>query len=202
MKNNKLQICGLALALAVFAIPATSTAASEGWYGRFEGGVAVTPNTSKNGSKLTYNSAGWDIGGALGYKYGPMRYEGEVAYQNTGYKSLNGVSNKSRTSVVDVMGNVYYDFDQINDTFVPYLGVGIGYAHLSNGVNVNNGTTTSNTDNRFAYQGIVGFNINLTENVAANIDYRYFGTSNAKNFSGNIFQNNIFNAGLTYYFGN
>lgn len=220
---KKLSLTAAALALTV-AVPMAASAASaapsqDGWYASVLGGLGFTPKINANGGSLKYKTPSWQIGAALGYKSGQLRYEGEFLYQDARMKSINtaavaipspGIGFNGDTDVYAGMANVYYDFDSMDGNLLPlnpYVGVGIGYAHVRNkatltvtlpGVTVVAPVATTN-DNVFAYQGIAGLNYNFDNTTSMQFDYRYFGTSSVKAF-GKRWTNHTLNLGLTMHF--
>lgn len=170
---------------------------------------------------LTYSVLG-NIGGQFGYRINQFRVEGEVLYNNNPYKHLNidGVNIPSSTSTAPaqqitigsktvtnpltfkgytntyaVMANGFYDVYIPNYTehLVPYLGLGLGYAHVENNlVILNDGSASesltnsqilpsqtgfSQFSNQFAGQVIVGMSYFLTDMTSFSFDYRYLSST-------------------------
>ncbi|MBO4285279.1 MAG: porin family protein [Alphaproteobacteria bacterium] len=83
------------------------------------------------------------------------------------------------TSVWSAMVNFYYDFNT-NTNFMPYVGAGLGYAHISAKSNVY-GTVLTNTldltekvsKGSFAWNVGVGASYGLTQNIFLDAGYRY-----------------------------
>ena len=204
--------------LACTMLPLAGLAAKpvDGWYlggfggvSDFPGNVSVTASDGATRSNANYK-LGYNFGGNLGYKSGPMRYELQISYLNAKTKSFNratvaqtGVS--GRTDVIPGLLNVYYDFDEeMGGDLIPYLGVGIGYAHIGTKLNSTgpSGTTTFKaTDNEFAYQGSLGINYNFDEQASVTLAYQYLGTTKSSKF-GKRFQAHSGTLGLVYRFDN
>ena len=201
LKNTKKHLKIAALVAAVAAIPLSASAdtLADGWYAQGQGGWALTPDVKAPGARIKYNrslSDAYSFAGALGYKSGPVRYALQYLYAMSDIKTIAGVTISGDTTVHAGMANVYYDFDQLNPNFSPYIGGGIGYARVDTSVV---GTGSNNT---FAFQGIAGVSYNVNSNLGLFADYRYFGTTKAKKALGNKrYQNNIFSIGLSYHFG-
>ena len=203
--KKKCLVSVLGLALSGASIAATPVS---GWYMAALGGVGYLPN---NVSILGVNGADYDTaynaGGALGYKSGPIRYEAEVIYMRGDAKAFNlaavaqtGVSGDSEATAA--MANIYYDFDDMSESFSPFIGLGIGYAHLSTTLNATGPTAVTTfkaSDNVFAYQGTVGMTYNFSENAAFTLAYSYLGTDKADNM-GKSFQAHLGTLGLLYRF--
>ncbi len=114
------------------------------------------------------------VGGmaALGWSYGNnWRTEAELQYRS------NDAKPSGDATVWNTMVNGYYDFNNIGlGRFAPYLGAGVGAAHVDFG-NVPAGTSTlDDKDWVFAYQGIAGVGYQLTDQLNLFADYRYLGS--------------------------
>ena len=136
LTKKRLSLSALAL---LGALPLTTMAAAplptEGMYVNGFGGFTWLPsNDAKTGATLTYknNFTSYNFGGALGYKSGPMRYEGQFIYLRGRHNKFAGTSVSGGTNVFAGMANVYFDFDMINFDIVPYVGAGIGYGYNIN----------------------------------------------------------------------
>jgi OOP family OmpA-OmpF porin len=117
-------------------------------------------------SEAEYDT-GWAAIGAVGYGFGNgLRLELELGYRDNDVDSVRGVTSASgSTNVWSAMVNALYDVPTgwvVN----PYIGAGIGYARVkADGITASPTVTVDDSDNVFAYQGIVGA-----------LDYRYFAT--------------------------
>ena len=184
----------------------------EGWYTSVFGGYAYLPhfiNTNHGGfNRNNVNTqAGYDVGGNLGFKSNPMRYEGELSYITAKINSfaLNYVPQTGVTGYNNValaMANVYCDLPGVTELLKPFLGVGIGYGWIQAQLNANGPTTVSRfsgANSTFAYQANAGLTYNFAENYALTINYRYVATTNVPEL-GQMFQAHIANAGATYRF--
>lgn len=184
----------------------------EGWYSSVFGGYTFLPNNinvTRNALFFdnTGYTAGYNVGGRVGYKSTPLRYEGEYTYINSSAKHFNVnnikrsvVSGDSQASVL--MANVYYDFPEIMPAIEPFLGVGLGFAWVeaslfSQGPVVPVSFKGSNSV--FAYQATAGFTYNFAENYAVNIAYRYIATQTVNDFN-SVFQAHLASVGAIYRF--
>jgi outer membrane protein OmpA-like peptidoglycan-associated protein len=202
---------------ALFAATATvalapAANAYEGLYGAIGAGLAYMGDDREINSvtsPLAFNSEadhdkGIGVYTALGYNYGNgWRTELEFNYRDNDARhwtsdvpDFSGFSGGTLTGSVSswaVMANIIRDLNVGSDSFVPYIGAGIGYASLESelvGVNpiAANGLSPLLVDDRdgnIAYQGIMGVAIGLAENVLLDISYRYFRTLNAQ-FDGTL----------------
>ena len=139
--------------------------------------------SQSDGTKGTAEyDTGFGITGALGYDFGMFRVEGEVGYRKTDYDKA-GASGQPKVNAGgdvtgwDLMVNGYLDI-KTETPFTPYVGVGIGGAFLdSSAVNAGGITIRSDDDTVFAYQAIAGVAYTFAEVWMAQLEYRFFGTS-------------------------
>lgn len=153
-------------------------------------------------AQLDYSFFG-DIGFQVGYRVNQFRVEGEVLVNNSPYNllTLDGVKYKKRqksatkpntsgisftgsTTTAGLMVNGLYDaysvFEQTN--FVPYLGVGVGYAGVQNSITLyNNGVLIPHADYSTrsgtpAAQGIIGAHYFMDDFTTFGLDFRYLST--------------------------
>jgi len=195
---------------ALFLITSVTNAAIpvDGWYSSLFGGYAYVPaNINTAGITNTGYKSGYDVGGSIGFKGTPMRYEGQLTYIDAGLKkfTLNSVERTGVSGNSDAflaMGNVYYDFNTTTPTLQPFLGVGIGYARVHAKLNSTGpfgATQYSGSNNVFAYQGTAGLTYNIAPNYAINAGYRYIATKHVRSL-GKSFQASLANLGVVYRF--
>ncbi len=219
---NRLRL-GLVLTAALAAAPgiafaqdAVVTNNNEGWYATLGGGLNMLTNSDIKGG--AYESTGkFHDGftglGAVGYSFGHFELEGELAARRNGVKDLtNPGGGTGHVWAESLMVNAIYDFLP-DRALSPYIGVGAGAAHVNySDVGGSSGALINDSDNVFAYQGIVGLRYNISSQWTADIDYRYFATANPDfNTNGNTvpatnsvrgqYRSNNFLVGLTYHFG-
>ena len=195
------------------ASAASGATAVDGWYTSVFGGYTYVPeNVSVTQGNLfidgpSYNG-GYNAGGRIGYQSNPLRYELEYTYLHADLKEfyINNIrqTNTSGNSLASmVMANVYYDFPDMVPCISPFLGLGIGYAHVESkleSVSPAFGTTYfKGTDNVFTYQASTGLTYNFAENYALNLSYRYAATDRADKL-GKVFQAHIGSLGVIYRF--
>lgn len=195
-----------------FYIASFAATPIDGLYASVLGGYTYTPsNINASYSNTVLNSIryqnGYDVGGNIGYKGNPMRYEGEITYlkANVARFYLSDILQTEPTGYdngVIGMLNVYYDVPKMNPTLQPFLGAGLGYGWIQAKLRAEGPTTITafNAENSsFAYQGMAGVTYNFSENYALNLWYRYLGTTHLSQF-GEIFQAQTVNASATYRF--
>ncbi len=122
--------------------------------------------------------AGYNVDGALGYKYKMFRIEGEIAYRQNDFDQFNigalTIEASGNIDALSAMANVYFDFE--NDTaWTPFIGAGAGWASVEVEDLVISGFLPGDEDDDgFAYQFIGGFGYEVSEALTANLEYRYF----------------------------
>jgi opacity protein-like surface antigen len=114
-------------------------------------------------------SPGYTVSGAVGYKYAPFRVELEGAYRHNSVKNvyhLHGIRAEKNTTALMVNG--YYDIDmlQLPLNMTPYVGVGVGAAfNQGKAKDKINGGHVKGRETDFAWQGIVGVAVPVTERI-------------------------------------
>lgn len=169
--------------VTVMLFPLIAEADDSGFYAGFAGSLsgADTKFDHTGGQdKAEYDFGGGAIGFA-GYKFAfGLRTEVELGIRQ------NDVSNVN-TSILDPDGgetradtafvNVIYDFDN-SSKFTPYIGGGVGVAHVSHGlVKSVAGDTVHDDYSAFAGQAIAGVSYRMNSKWDVFTDYRYIGTS-------------------------
>ncbi|MEO1242933.1 MAG: OmpA family protein [Pseudomonadota bacterium] len=145
---------------------------------------------------------------AIGYDWGNnLRTEFEFAYRNNDMRHISpdgaGFSGWSEGSIsgdIDsrsIMFNILYDLDYVggDSGFTPYIGGGFGFANIDPDIN---GSTAfgapgpnpmtiayGGSKSLFAYQGILGVAVDLAEQLALDVSYRYFATQKG-NYTGTL----------------
>lgn len=218
---NKLGL-GLVLAAALAALPGIASAQDamvtnhEGWYASLGGGLNILRDADiKSGG---FESTGkFDKGftglGAVGYSFGHFAIEGEFAARRNNVKSLsNPGGGTGHVWAESLMLNGIYDFLP-NRRLSPYVGVGVGAAHVNySNVGGSSGVLFNDSDNVFAYQGIIGLRYDISAHWTADLDYRYFATLDPHfNTSGKTvpattgvrsqYRSHNILLGITYHFG-
>jgi len=172
----------------------------------------VTTNGNIQGSAgfAGVMSVGWGFGNGLRAEIeGNYRYNSSGGFDN-GNNNFSAVGGGTKEQKFGGMVNVLYDFNGLTPWFVPYLGVGVGYAGVNENWHTFNkigfeappltlapgaetfgpgGVRTSgkSTEGTFAYQAILGAAFPLPmvmPGLAATLEYRFFGTSGNRTYSG------------------
>ena len=172
------------------------------------------------------SEVGWGGGLAVGSQNGPYRLEAALDYltNQVGPGSFTvedslpqGALFSGKVSATTLLINGYYDV-MPQATWTPYVGIGLGVAHLKENVALLDPKSPDpkpfvhDDANQFAYQGIVGASWKISDRAKANVDYRCLSTTKATfNVSGDgakaasaqvkdRYTNNRVTAGMTYYF--
>jgi outer membrane protein OmpA-like peptidoglycan-associated protein len=144
-------------------------------------------DTDVTDSGVAVGTYDWDTGWAAliagGYMFGNgLRVEGELAHRRNEADSLailgDSIDTDAKIRATSLMANVLYDIP-LSPSVTPYVGAGLGFARLSLTDNLALGGGATG-DTVFAYQGIAGIAINLTDGLDLLADYRYFNPNDAK----------------------
>lgn len=202
-KQLTLPLC-LVLALPTLTMAAT---AESGPYIRVFGGAAFTPkNIDIDGFSHPNYKTGYNVGGQLGYKSGPLRYEIDGSYtynrlKNFLYNSTLQTTTKGKTNFFATTVNAIVDFEDMSASFVPYLGLGLGYGQVNTELQSTapNNVLLSKKGKALAYKGLAGLSYNFSENATIDLGYQYVRTKKKGKF-GKVYQTHGTNLGLTYRF--
>lgn len=162
----------------------------------FKGINALTGTTSTG--RLSYN-LGAEIGGQIGYRCNQLRFEAEGLYNYNSYGQFQIDSQifTRRDQLAagvpvrfignEALGagilNGYYDFNQFSyrTNFVPYLGLGIGYAYVSNQLQLlANDVPFLDAGKSYGSplgQAIIGAEYFVDNTAAISVDYRFIALS-------------------------
>lgn len=194
----------IALLLTGLTCSAHAAIGSDGWYLSLGGGISrgsnnmsVIANSQVNGipmpaqvTGMNYKN-GWNGDGTIGYKSGPIRYEGEFLYINDKPRhfEVNGVQTLSAGgSSRNLAGllNIYYDFDDTGMSITPFIGAGAGWLNTRvqpNGTILQGAFavpfSTSLTANYLGYHVSAGLMFNINNNAAVSLAYRYLASTSA-----------------------
>ncbi len=179
------------------------------WYAGLDAGANALSDSTASGSNTNLNTSsdwGYTVLGDVGYSFGKPKAEFELGYRDNGAHAVGGGSASGDTSSLSFMVNGVYDLLGTGK-WHPFLGVGIGGANVSaNSVHQTNAAGYTGSDLVFAYQGIAGIGYDLTNNVMAKVQYRYFATLDPSfSYNGTSVtvpnSNHSLLVGLTYKFG-
>ena len=175
----------LAIAVLAFVFTAT-TAHAEGMY--FSGNLGASILSDSDIEQpgfipiTTTFDPGFTIGAAMGYDFGNIRAEGELAYRTNDIDEFEffGFSfpGEGDVSSISFMANGYYDFRSANSALTPYLGAGLGFANVDLDASIVGLPLLDDSALVFAYQLMAGFAYDINPTTALTFGYRYFATSN------------------------
>ena len=77
------------------------------------------------------------------------------------------------------MVNLFYDFNMIDPTFVPFIGAGLGGAYIDYAIDDPNSTVSfqgKDTTWAFAYQFMAGIAFPIADGMTMSVGYKYFRT--------------------------
>lgn len=204
-----------ALTATTLLVSSAAMAAEPNWYVSGAGGATwfESADSQAGGNSLeTSFDTGYAFLGAAGRQFGNgFRAEGELGYRNaatdkTQVNSGPEFNTEGSASALSFMANGYYDFD-VGMKIKPYIGGGIGAARVSaNDIRVNGSQLVDDSDVVFAYQAIGGLGYDLTQNLTAFVEYRYFATldptfkaTNGGDYESQFMSHNAM-LGLRYHF--
>lgn len=119
---------------------------------------------------------GYHVGGSIGYDFNSMiGVEAELGFSSNDVDSITAGGTTSPTSgdtkVLMLMGNVI--IGNHYDRWRPYLGAGLGAAHVSLDISTALPSDLDDSDWAFAAQAFAGLDYSLTDTVSLGARYRY-----------------------------
>ncbi|WP_287007487.1 outer membrane beta-barrel protein, partial [Legionella sp.] len=193
---------------------------------------AGLPNPNANIIQATFSNltrgtldyrVGGNFSGHLGYRICNFRAEGELLFN---YSPLSTVkvagasisrhvtlTNPVRLSGQTVLGagliNGYYDFydEEMDPTWVPYVGLGIGYSYLRNTISFTVpflftdafSISFRNNESSPIGQAILGISYFTSDDLSIGLDYRYLTTKSLSGTNSRL-QTHTINLNFNYYF--
>ena len=114
----------------------------------------------------------WGGSIAYGIKAGAVRTELELNMHDKAEKYQDENDWTASLENNSIMLNAYYDIDT-GTKFTPYVGAGIGMAHLKAKVDFMDGDVPGKSKTTFAWQAGAGVSYAMTDNLALDLGYRY-----------------------------
>ena len=201
--NKTLLLAGIAttlLAANANAVEYTPYVSAKAAFVRMNNDASVTSDYSAKGVTHHSNTFAdkkhkdnvWGLrlasGAATPVKYGQLRGELELGWNDKAkdsndfaFKLTNTYNHRFATelSVYSAMLNVYYDIDT-GTKFTPYIGAGLGYAHLKNKAKVSGSIekvpfaiSNSESENNLAWNIGAGVSYAVNDKVSIDAGYRY-----------------------------
>jgi OmpA-OmpF porin, OOP family len=178
-------------------------------------GNVTTNATANNDLNLKFNVGGLGVLGG-GYAFGNgFRTEFQFNYRYNGLSSVTGPrgntvsfnnnNNGGSEQKYGLMPTLYYDFYSLSPSYVPYVGVGVGYQIVREKFNVG-GFSTNTTRGALGTQAIFGvaFPIDSVPGLSLTTDYRFLAIVGNREYNrvtlGNSYNHSI-TIGVRYAFG-
>ena len=177
------------------AIPLTETPTKmandmTGPYLRLDIGMALNSDTDGTQSAGALSSGSIDNtaiwGGGIGYQFSKnFRADASISYHPDA--SVNATTSASNTTSTDVnalsgMVNGYWDIATFGG-MTPYVGAGVGFAHLSTSDQTTTGgiaTESGSTTNNLAWSLNAGAAYDIFQNTALDMNYRFINMGEFK----------------------
>lgn len=207
---------GLAAGLVLASSASMAVIPASGWYAGLMVGGSYAPSTNFNipdpfvayfpayasiPAKLSYNILA-NGGLQVGFRCENFRVEGELNFNSNSYDRLRigyytigsshnvqGLNLSGHTSLYSGFINGFYDFfneENTDTTWVPYLGLGVGYARVQSTVDFFyqntqlNFLTFKSNNNAPIGQAIAGLSYFLNDEWSMSGDVRYMSTRNIR----------------------
>ena len=189
---------------AALALPALASAETNGVYfaPRFLLGIQNSGQFSRSGlpgdSFNQYSQAVFGGALALGYNFAPqynlpLRAEVEYALRSNSHDSNDGAhwGTKHTLNISTLFFNAYFDINT-GTPFTPFIGAGLGMAFNYTGISgwqgggINRYIDVDQRDTSFAWNAGAGLSYAFTENVAADLGYRFIGAGNREISAGGV----------------
>jgi opacity protein-like surface antigen len=206
--------------IAVSVFPCNTASAQIGWYVGVFGGYTFGPDASLWYNDYNYNyyydykydvnvQETWAFGFKVGFAPPVLRFfsfEFEYSFLNPDIDRT--VLPRSGTYYATVDGDVKFNNFMFNaiakypeGRFHPYVGVGFGVSSVDISLSSTSPTgyvsSVSNDDTFFAWQVLLGVEIDLTKNLSMDIGYRYFAVE-ADHDNDNYYYYNYYSTQIDY----
>jgi opacity protein-like surface antigen len=183
----------LALTTAVLISLLSSGASAENasiarLYVQLDAGLAMVGNSDVSLFGVSGDvefDPGFAVGGAVGYRIEEwMRAELNLSYREADVDKVQALgptlSGAGDAGAFSALANLYFDFKP-RSPVTPYMGVGIGIAHIDVDSNDSANVLIVNDDStELAWNVMAGAAWSVTDNVDLTLGYRYLSTTNAK----------------------
>src|SRR3954451_14932431 len=183
----------ITMALASTALATPAVARDHSVYVGLEGGVMWVEDSpfnvtdaQTNPQYTTDHKTGYDVDAIAGYDFGAVRDEAELGYKHASIDTVNTIDTvfaaDGHASSLSLMGNVLFDFGDENG-LSGYAGGGVGIARVKYDFGAPllrpyvGAVNFSDSDSRFAWQGILGVRYAITPNFDLGLKYRFFNAS-------------------------
>ncbi|MDH5763685.1 MAG: outer membrane beta-barrel protein [Nitrospinota bacterium] len=174
--------------------------------GHFGLNILPDPDIYQGGSVInTSYDPGLSLGGVLGYDFGMLRVDGEIALRINSISDIQGIPVDGNASAFSYMINGYFDIPT-GGPVQPYVGGGIGFATVSVDHEIFGFTLADDSDSVLAYQFSAGLGFEVSPRATVSFGYRYFATDDPEmiDAGGSPFtteyQSHEFNVGARFMF--
>lgn len=179
------RLLGAVATIALLMPVAAKADTHEGFYlgagvgGSFAGDSEFETGGTTNDVEYNAGFAGFLTGG---YQFANnWRVQAELAARNNDVDQITGTGAAAPftgdVNIYSLMADAIYGIPT-GTKFTPYIGAGAGIAWANaDSVATALTTTVDDNDTAFAYQGIAGIEYDVTENLKADLGYRYFRTA-------------------------
>lgn len=151
-----------------------------------------------DGTEIDFNS-GSAVRGQVGYGFGSLRAQAEVAYQFVEFEDVD--DDEFDTNIIRGTLSLFYDFAPISilDRPTPYVGGGIGIANIA--VDGEDGNDFEDDETGVTFHGELGLTYNLTDKFALMPQYRFewFDTNEVADVQDDLFSH-AFGVAGRYHF--
>lgn len=121
---------------------------------------SIKSKASNNAKDELSIKSGFALEASIGKKITKnIALESQYTYDKADVKDYN-----ANIKVQSIFSNIVYNFDVKTKLLKPYVGLGLGGAHFSDG---------SKHDNVFAYQGFIGTSFYANYNMEFFLEYKY-----------------------------
>src|SRR5574344_1753581 len=194
--NKQILMAASALILSA-SISTPAFAGCDGFYMAGRGGI-VNHNIGDGDSTLSSTKSELDdnalmLSGALGYRWGYFRLEGEYVWRDSTDDSYTegATTYNSEFETSSYMANIYWDLSPYT-WFTPYLSAGLGMTDISYSVNAND-----YDEDNFTWSVGGGLSAQVTNRFNIDLGYRYYDMGDLG--EANIHTHEVY-SGLRYVF--
>jgi outer membrane protein OmpA-like peptidoglycan-associated protein len=185
--SRRIAVAGGAFLAAAIILSVTPARAETLYFGG-EGGWTLLQDQKIRAAGLPatterFNS-GFAAGARIGYEEGSWRFEAEYTYRRneadritSGGVNFNNIGGSRQAHAF--LANLIYEMD-FGWPVKPHIGGGIGGVLLKDKLNGPGLPILNDSNWEIGYQGIGGLRYDLTPNIAIDLDYRYFATTDPR----------------------
>lgn len=169
-----------------FAGPVAAEGGPGGLYVGVVGGVQFFSDNEDGNVDIDFDT-GYVVGGLLGYRFGALRAEAELDYQETEANDFVDVE------ILRYTAGLYYDIAALPLPITPYIGGGVGLASIDS-------DGGGNDETNFTFHGEVGGSLYLGDSLAIVPAYRYEWIDNEDLVSDDPVESHALRVGLRLSF--